>query len=274
MSNTTTVISEGRLWIARDALAGGLGRFRNRPAYRAELFKAARREAPFLTSAELDAGLQAMLAAGNVQARKVNGRTMYHYADFWQRADEEARQAARRALPPVFKPNVRAAGVWFDHAQTRTLAEVSVDGIVHVTLFDEERHYHTGTGPTVREAYRAAWRAQRLARHTVPALLRERAGLRRMYDQALRKVAMDEALKRRLTQENEELRRAAADKGQADDLVAIIAALIAERDALRAEVERLQYLVVDTSKQAIAAWEELDSLKASLVQEEGELLPF
>ena len=68
---------------ARDAIAGALGRFRYRAAFRAELEKLARREWPSLTRAAFLAALDAMIAAGNIEARKVEGRTRYHFTAWW-----------------------------------------------------------------------------------------------------------------------------------------------------------------------------------------------
>lgn len=75
--------ADNQVAIARDAIAGALGRFRYRPAFRAELEKTARREWPNLTRAAFLAALDAMLAAGNVEARKVDGRTRYQFAGWW-----------------------------------------------------------------------------------------------------------------------------------------------------------------------------------------------
>jgi hypothetical protein len=310
-TSTTPASSDPRLWTARDAIAEAFRkpRFAERAAYRAELFRLARHQVPDLTDADLDAALRAMVAAGNIQARKVNGKTMYHYTHFWQRQDEEA----RRALPPAFKPNNHRphSDIWQD-ADYDTLAVLDKKpwgGTVTIELFDGNSRAK-GTGATVREAYRAAWRQMRLSRHTVPDLLRERAGLRRMLDQAERKIAADGALQvwlydemgrlrarnvelalenEELTRKNEELirkneelartneefQREAVGESLANDLTAIIAALTAERDQLRQQVERLQIEQVYLRQQAEEAWEKLDDLQAAQArEEESERLPF
>lgn len=226
-TSTTPASSDPRLWTARDAIAGAFRkpRFAERAAYRAELFRLARHEVPDLTDADLDAALRAMVAAGNIQARKVNGKTMYHYTHFWQRQDEEA----RRALPPAFRPNFRnntsGLGLWQDPDQTHTLATLDSKpwgGTVTIELFEDNSRIK-GTGPDAREAYQAAWRNLRLSRHTVPDLLRASAGLRRMLFQAERKIATDSCRIMRLASENE--------------------MLAAENARLQAEVNRLCALV-------------------------------
>ncbi|GIV82087.1 MAG: hypothetical protein KatS3mg051_1441 [Anaerolineae bacterium] len=212
MTTTNTVPADDSLWTARDAIAGAFRtpRFAQRAAYRAELFRLARRETLSLTDAELDAGLRAMIAAGSIQARKVNGKTMYHYADWWQRRDAEV----HLVLPPAFRPNFRAriGGLWQDADQTRTLAVLDKrpwQAEYEITLYDEEKRASTGTGLTAREAYREACRQQRLSRHTVPDLLRQIDGLERKLAIAERKIAADGALQLWLYDEMERLRQQA-----------------------------------------------------------------
>jgi hypothetical protein len=286
-TSTTPAISETRIWSARDAIAGAFRkpRFAQRPAWRAELFRLARHTVPDLTDAELDAALRAMIAAGNIQARQVNGKTMYHYTHYWQHQDEEA----RRALPPAFKPNVRSLGLWHDDVRGKTLACVTDRfSEVHVSLFDENGDRFIGSGPTTRAAYRAACREMRLARHTVPDLLRQVDGLQRTLASFERKVAADIALQgwlfeelgrlrarnAELTQENEELKREAVGESLADDLVALIAALTDERDQLRQQVDVLNGTVASMKAALFEMGEQIDDLRAAQARDESELLPF
>ena len=210
-TSTTPAVREGRVQIAREALVDAFRkpRFAQRAAYRAELFRLARHSVCDLTDAELDAGLRAMVAAGNVQARKVNGKTMYHYTYFWERAKQEAR---RKAMPPAFRPNSYSNGLWQDPDQTHTLATVArpllsrQDGAqVVVTLFADGQLVD-GAGADVRSAYREACRQQRLARHTVPDLLRQVHGLQRNLAIAERKIAADIGLQLWLYEEMGRLR--------------------------------------------------------------------
>lgn len=80
------------------------------------------------------------------------------------------------------------------------------DGRYYVALFGESVIRADGLGDSAREAYRQAYRQQRLARHSVPDLLRERAGLHRMLVQAQRKVAALGALQLQLYDEMGRLR--------------------------------------------------------------------
>lgn len=292
-TSTTPAVREGRVQIAREALVDAFRkpRFAQRAAYRAELFRLARHSVSDLTDAELDAGLRAMVAAGNVQARKVNGKTMYHYTYFWDRAEQEAR---RKAMPPAFRPNTYNNNTWFDPDGQklvwvgRPLYSARDGALMTVVLYEEGEQEITAYAPTVREAYREACRQQRLARHTVPDLLRQVHGLQRNLAIAERKIAADIGLQlwlyeemgrlrarnAELERENAELRREAAGESLADDLVAIIAALTAERDALRAENGQLRYDMGCMKAEIEQLGSELDALRAFQSRQEREQPPF
>lgn len=109
-------------------------------------------------------------------------------------------------LPPAFMPNQverkqnldKPSGFDCETAWTATgdgyrFALCSTNGhTTYIRLYTGEAR-GDGFGKSAREAYRAAWREQRLARYDAAALLRERAGLRRMLRQAERKIAADGA---------------------------------------------------------------------------------
>lgn len=200
---------------------------------------------------------------------------------------------------------------WRDRRTGETMALLARrDGATHVALFGEDIVRVDGTGPDARSAYRAAWRNLRLHRHDPADLLRQIDGLERKLAIAERKIAADGALQvwlydemgrlrarnvelaleneeltrkneelirknEELARTNEELQREAVGESLADDLTAIIAALTAERDSLRQQVERLQIEQVYLRQQAEEAWERLDDLQAAQArEEEWERLPF
>lgn len=241
-TSTTPAVREGRVRLAREAIADAFRkpRFAQRAAYRAELFRLARHSVPDLTDAELDAGLRAMVAAGNLQARKVNGKTMYHYTSFWERAAEEA----RRALPPAFKPNSKGDGLWLGPDRhtlamvARPLLSCQNEAQVVVTLFVDGQKVD-GEGVDVRSAYREACRQQRLARHDIADLLRQVDGLQRSLDTAMRKIASDGALQLRLYAQIDELKNALGHELQ-DALVSLNRGIAEELSQLRARVAELE----------------------------------
>lgn len=107
-SKIAPIVSESRLWTARDALAGALQSSRT-ARFRAELFKRARRELSSLTDEELNAALAAMTEAGNIEARQVNGRTMYWHPEMWERYS-----GLPEASSPSACPRCDGTGITFE----------------------------------------------------------------------------------------------------------------------------------------------------------------